>query len=174
MLETTITPEETHKALNRFLLDVVKKSKKNLDTQGINASRSLKKSLKKTIKVSPNSFTASISAEDYLPFIDRGVKGVKGGKSLGDISTKKPYAYTNKMPPVRFLQTWIKQKSGKFRQMNQRQMAFAVQRKVFNYGIKPTKFFTNPFEQEFANLPDELIEAYGLDVDKFMEFLLKE
>ena len=161
-----ITPEETAKALNKFLKAVIRKARANLKKKGINASNKLSRSFKSSYKVSPNSIEASISAEDYLPFIDSGVKGVKGGKSL------KGFKYTNKMPPLRFIQTWIKQKSGKFRQRKQKQMAFLVQRKVFNYGIKPTKFFTNPFEEEFKTLPDELIEAYGLDIEKFTKAIL--
>lgn len=158
--------KETQKALDRFLNDVISKAKENLNKHNINASKDLYNSFKSNIKVSPNSFEASITAEGYLPFIDRGVKGVKGGSSLSG------FRYTNKKPPVRFLQTWLKQKTGKFRQKDQKKIAFAIQNKIFNYGIRPTKFFTNPFEQEFANLPNELVEAYGLDIDKFLKLVL--
>ena len=158
--------ENTEQALNEFLSNVVNKAKKNLSQQGINASKSLSNSFKYYTKVNPNSIEATIEAEDYLPFIDRGVKGVKGGSSLSG------FRYTNKKPPVRFLQTWLKQKTGKFRQKDQKSIAFAIQNKIFNYGIRPTKFFTNPFEEEFNNLPDELVEAYGLDVEQFIKLVL--
>jgi len=161
-----INPENTEKALNDFLENVIRKSKDNLSKKGINASKSLYNSFKSDLKVYNNSFEASISAEDYMPFIDRGVKGVKGGNSLSG------FRYTNKKPPVRFLQTWLKQKSGKFRQRDQKRIAFAIQNKIFNYGIEPTRFFTNPFEDEFNKLPDELAKAYGLDVEQFMKFLI--
>lgn len=162
----SIERTETEKALNSFLKAVIKKSKDNLASQNINASKDLSNSFKSYIKESPNSIEASIDAEDYLPFIDRGVKGVKGGRSLSG------FEYTDKKPPVRFIQTWLKQKSGKFRQKNQRSIAFAIQNKIFNYGIRPTKFFTDPFEEEFSKLPDELVEAYGLDVEQFMKLVL--
>jgi len=158
--------EHTEEALNEFLKAVITKSKKNLEKQGINASKTLSNSFKSLVNVSKNSIEASIDAEDYLPFIDRGVKGVKGGSSLSG------FRYTNKKPPVRFLQTWLKQKTGKFRQKNQKSIAFAIQNKIYNYGIKPTRFFTDPFEQEFKNLPDELIEAYGLDVEEYIKLVL--
>jgi len=35
-------------------------------------------------------------------------------------------------------------------------------------------FFTKPFEQGFKKLPDELIEKFGLDVEDFLAFTLKE
>jgi len=160
--------EELQKVLKTFLKTVIKKSRANLKSKKINASRSLSNSFKYNVHIGKNSIDADILAEDYLKFIDRGVKGVKSGKSLSG------FKYTNKKPPLRFLTTWIKQKSGKFRQRNQKQMAFAVQHKVFNYGIKPTKFFTDPFEKEFKELPDEVVEAYALDIENFMKFILKD
>lgn len=158
--------DNLEKVLDDFLTEVIKKARANLKSQNINASKDLYRSFKKDINVGPNSIQAIIEAEDYLPFIDRGVKGVKGGSSLSG------FRYTNKKPPVRFLQTWLKQKSGKFRQRDQKRIAFAIQNKIFNYGIKPTRFFTDPFENEYRKLPDQLIEAYGLDVDKFLKLVL--
>ena len=40
-------------------------------------------------------------------------------------------------------------------------------------GIKPSKFMTKALEKEFKTLPDELIEAYGLDIDDFLDFNAK-
>jgi hypothetical protein len=31
-------------------------------------------------------------------------------------------------------------------------------------------FFTKPFEKAFLNLPQEVIEAYALDIDDLLEF----
>jgi hypothetical protein len=33
-------------------------------------------------------------------------------------------------------------------------------------GIKPSLFFTKPFEAAFKRLPDDLIEKFGLDAEK--------
>ena len=30
-------------------------------------------------------------------------------------------------------------------------------------------FFTKPFEREFAKLDQDLVEAFGLDIDEFLE-----
>ena len=160
--------EETEEVLQGFLDDVIKQAKRNLKDKNINASRSLSNSFKSEVKVNPNSIEATIEAEDYLPFIDLGVKGTKSGKSLGG------FKYTNKKPPIRFLRTWIKQKSRRFRQRDLNRQAFAVQNTIFKRGIRPTKFFSDPFEDEFKKLPPELIEAYGLDLDRFIDFVLKD
>ena len=160
--------ERTEEVLNRFSDYVIQQARSNLTRLKKNASKDLYKSLGKDLTVSKNSFNLSISAEDYWKYIDYGVKGTQGGQS------KKGFRYTNKKPPVRFLQTWLKQKSGKFRQRNQRQIAFAIQNKIFRYGIKPTGFLSTPFERAFKSLPDEVIEAYGLDLEDFIEFTINK
>jgi len=35
-------------------------------------------------------------------------------------------------------------------------------------------FFTKPFERAFRKLPDQVIEAYGLDVEEFLKFTLNK
>ena len=45
---------------------------------------------------------------------------------------------------------------------------------IYNRGLKPSLFFTKPFEQGFKKLPDELLEAYGLDVEEFLQFTLNK
>ena len=174
-----ITPEETAKALNKFLRAVIRKARAKLKKNGINASNKLSRSFKSSYKVSTNSIEASISAEDYLPFIDLGVKGVKSGKSLGGFAYKSKGGKTGLkgMPPPKAFDKWnirrgraARDEKGRF--LTRKQLNFRTAVGVFNYGIKPTKFFTDPFEEEFKTLPDELIEAYGLDIEKFTKAIL--
>jgi len=35
-------------------------------------------------------------------------------------------------------------------------------------------FFTKPFEQAFKKLPDEMIEAYGLEAEETFDTIMKE
>jgi hypothetical protein len=42
-------------------------------------------------------------------------------------------------------------------------LGFWLQKRIFAQGIKPSLFFTKPFEAAFKRLPDELIEKFGLD-----------
>lgn len=151
--------------LDAFFKQVVRDSKKNLKANGAIASKDLYNSLKYQVKESKNSFEASLFMEDYGTFINYGVKGTKSGKSL------KGYKYTNKKPPLRFLRTWLKQKSGRFRSRDLTSQAFRVQNIVYQRGIKPTEFYSKPFEKAFRSLPDELIEAYGLELDDFLNFV---
>jgi len=158
----------TEKELARFFRNVIKESRANLKSKGAIASKDLYRSLKSKVKENPNSISAEVMAEDYWKFINYGVKGVKSGKSL------KNYRYTNKKPPVRFLRTWLKYKIGTYRPRQLNSMAFRVQNTIYQRGIKPTEFFTKPFEEEFKKLPDDLVEAYGLDVDDFLNFVFKD
>jgi hypothetical protein len=41
-------------------------------------------------------------------------------------------------------------------------------------GIKPTLFFTKPFEKYYKNLPKELEEKYGLDMINLFDTITAE
>ena len=162
--------EEVNKVLEKFAERVITESRKNLSRNKINASKDLYKSLDYDLKVMPNSIALSLLMEDYGKFIDKGVKGVKSSKK----APQSPFSYKNKKPPVNVLKTWVKRKRGAYRKRNDKSTAFAVQNIIYNYGIKTTNFFTRPFELAYKRLPDELVEAYGLDLENFIEFTLKE
>lgn len=175
MLNTEIEYINVEKELDKFFKSVIKQSKQNLVSGGHNASKTLYRGMDYDVKVSKNSIDADFlmpktqgSSIPYAEFLNYGVKGVKSGKSL------KGYKYTNKKPPVRFIRTWLKQKTGKFRSRDLTKKAYAIQNTIYQKGVKPTEFFSKPFEKEFNKLPDAIIEAYGLDLDNFMEFVLNK
>ena len=160
------------KALNKFGKDVIQQSKQRLTKQKINASKELYNSLDYNVKVSKNSFELSFEMEDYGKFIDKGVKGKEE-----DRTKNSPYKYTNKMPPSKAFDKWSirrgiapRSESGQF--VSRKSINFAIARSVFLKGIETTEFFTKSFEQQFAKLPDELVEAYDLQVDKLLEDVL--
>ena len=49
--------------------------------------------------------------------------------------------------------------------MSYESTAFLVIRSVWNKGIETTNFLTTPFEEAFKRLPDDIVEAYSLEVD---------
>ena len=51
---------------------------------------------------------------------------------------------------------------------------FAVRESVFRQGISRSLFFTTPFEKAFKNLPDEMIEAYGLEAEETFNTIMEE
>lgn len=163
--------KETQKALDRFRLHVIKESKKNLTNKQKNASKTLHSSIKGDVKASPNSIEVSFSMDKYGEFQD---KGVSGKQKKYDT----PFSYKSKMPPSKPFEKWAKQKGIKPRSKDGRfisykSLGYLISRSIFRKGIKPSLFFTKPFESAFKNLPQETIEAFALDVESFMDYTLK-
>jgi hypothetical protein len=42
------------------------------------------------------------------------------------------------------------------------------------YGIKPSLFFTKPFEKAYKNLPDDLVAKYGLDALELFKHTIQQ
>ena len=163
--------ENIQDLLNDFRSNVIREAKKNLSSQ--NTSGKLSRSLDSVVKESKNSIQISFEMEDYGFFQDRGVKGVKSGKSLDG------YKYTNKMPPPKAFDKWNvkkgiapRDKKGKF--IKRKSLNFLIARSVFEKGIKPTLFFTKPFEKFYKRLPNELVEKYGLDMEELFTQITEE
>jgi len=165
--------ENIQDLLNDFRSNVIREAKRNLSSQ--NTSGRLSKSLNSVVKESKNSIQISFEMEDYGFYQDRGVQGKKSGKSLDG------YKYTNKMPPPKAFDKWIvkkgfsdkiRDKKGRF--VKRKGLAFAIARSIFEKGIKPTLFFTKPFEKYYKRLPEELVEKYGLDMEKLFTQITDE
>lgn len=162
--------KNTKEALNKFAKYVIQQSRSNLTKQRKNASKDLYGSLGYDLKVNPNSFSLEFFMLPYGQFIDKGVSGTK--KRYNTI-----YEYTNKKPPMQPLADWAKSRNirlrdekGRFKKGNYRSIGFILQRSIYEKGIKPSLFFTKPFEKAFENLPPELIKQFALDIDKFFDF----
>lgn len=155
--------------LNRFAKYVITQSKANLTRGKKNSSKTLYNSLDYDLNVSPNSFSMSFLMEDYGVFQDKGVSGIKKKYNT-------PYKYTNKMPPPSKMDKWIvrkglkgvRGKDGKF--ISRKSLQFMIARSIYNNGIKPSLFFTKPFQKAFTNLDKDIIEAYRLDVEELLKF----
>ena len=165
--------DETREALNKFAKYVVQQSRSNLTKSGKNVSKELYNSLDSDIKVSKNSFQLEFLMEQYGVFQDKGVSGTEKKYNT-------PFKYTNKRPPASAFSNWVVRKGlkgtrdAKGRFVSRKGLMFAVANSVFKKGIKPSMFFTKPFEKAFKGLDEELIKAYALDVEKFMDFTIKD
>jgi len=149
--------------LNKFRDYVISQAKANLTRQGKNVSKGLYNSIKGNVKANPNSFEMEFSMEEYGFYQDKGVSGIKKKYNTD-------YKYTNKMPPAKAFDKWVVRKGlaprekGKFK--NRKSLSFAIARSIYNKGIKPSLFFTKPFDKAFKRLPEDLVEAFGLDAIK--------
>jgi len=176
--------DETLKALKAFGDSVVMQSQNNLRRKKKLASKRLHDSIDYTTKVNPNSLELDFEMEEYWEFVDYGVKGVGGTKADGSKWKRKrvtntKFKYKNKRPPIfPELNSWTirkgiapRDKSGRF--LKRRGLLFAISNSIFHTGLETTNFFTRPFEKNFKRLPDELVHAYGLDVDEFLKFAVQ-
>lgn len=154
---------ELQNELNKFKDYVVSQAKSNLTRLGKNSSKTLYNSIKGNVKANPNSFEMEFSMEEYGFYQDKGVSGIKKKYNTD-------FKYTNKMPPAKAFDKWIVRKGlaprdkGKFK--SRKSLSFLIARSVYFNGIKPSLFFTKPFEAAVKRLPEQLVEAFGIDAIK--------
>lgn len=164
--------DKVKEELELFKKRVIKEARTNLTRKGINSSNALYKSLKGESKVSKNSIELGFSMEEYGAYQD---KGVKGKLSTYASASKSPFKFKNKMPPSKVFEKWIKQRGikgrdNKGRFISNKTLTYLIARSIYRKGIKGSMFFTRPFELAYKKLPDEIIKAYGLDIDEFLKF----
>jgi hypothetical protein len=172
--------KETLTTLQAFNKYVIKQSRTNLTKGKKNVSKSLYNSLKSTEKVNPNSIESYIEMEQYGQFLDKGVKGKFSSQRAPDSPFKFGSGTGKKGGLTEGIRGWVKarrfqfknRETGKF--MSYEQTAQLIIRSIWTKGTKPTRFFSKPFEDGFKKLPEELVKAYGLDVESFLKFTLKE
>lgn len=170
---------ETLKALQKFRDLVVSEAKANLRKLGKDSSGKLSNSIKGEVKEMPNSIGVYFEMEPYGNFQDKGVSGVRQ-------KFDTPYSYKTKMPPPSKLDKWIIKKGiaprskGKFTGRSvsavgfKRSIQFLIARSIFYNGIKPSLFFTRPFQAAYKTLPDALIDKYGLDAEQLLNEILDQ
>lgn len=156
-------------ALDKFGKRVQQQSRSNLTRWKKNASGDLYKGTEHTLETSNNSFRLTFPMVDYWKFVDSGVSGTEKKYNT-------PFSYKTKRPPAKVFESWAKRKgikprdksTGKF--TSYKSFGFAVSNSIFKKGIKPTKFFSKPFENEFKKLPDEVVKAYALEINDLLNF----
>ncbi|NQW36881.1 MAG: hypothetical protein HQ471_07750 [Flavobacteriales bacterium] len=165
--------------LDNFGKDVIKQARQNLSKKKHKDTSVLYNSMKYDTQEHKNSFEFSISMAEYGKFVDKGVQGKKS-------NTKAPNS------PFRFgtgtgkeggltegINKWVAHKRFQFRDKKNGQFlsfkatSFLIIRSIYNTGIATTNFFTRPFNIAFKKLPNDIIEAYSLEVDDFLKFALK-
>ena len=160
-----MTKSELQIELEKFRDYVIEEAKKNLSRLGKDGGK-LYDSIEGRVQANENSFEMEFSMEDYGIFQDKGVSGKRKKYNT-------EFSYKDKMPPPRAFDKWIvrkgiaPRKQGKF--ASRKSLQFMIARGVYMNGIKPSLFFTKPFEKAFKELPDTLIEAFGLDAVKLFD-----
>lgn len=170
--------EETKEFLEEFKNKIIRESKHNLSKKKKRVTKKLYESIDGKVKVFENSFQMSFSMEEYGLYQDKGVSGTEKKYNT-------PYSYSTSSDLIgleyhtgtfakwaRFRGKQPRLKNGKFG--SYKTMGFILANRIKKKGIKPSLFFTKPFEKYFKKLPDELVEKFGLDVEDLLAFSLDE
>ena len=161
--------------LKKFGASVVKQSRTNLTKSKKSDTKGLYNSIKFESKVSANSFELSFSMSEHGKFVDKGVKGFSSSAKAPNSPYKFGTGTGKKGGLTNGIDGWVQRKriqfkdrkTGKF--LSYKSTAFLIRNSIWNKGIKTTNFFTKPFEAAFKRLPDDLVQAFGLEVDKLFK-----
>lgn len=168
------------KTLKDFNKGVIKQARANLTRKGKRDTNTLYKEMTSEVSVGKNSFYSNISfgkASEYWDFIDKGVKGVSSSAR----APQSPYKFgtgTGRTGGLtKGIDGWVrrkrfqfKDKQGKF--LSYESTAFLIRRAIWNKGLETTNFISRPFELAFKRLPNDVIQAYSLDLDSTLKYIV--
>ena len=157
--------------LRTFGKAVVNSARYELGTQDKKVTERLFKSLNYEVtQLNKGIYIVDFLMEKYGLYIDKGVSGTK-------VKRNTPYAFRSKggkqglkgMPPPSKFDQWtvrrgIAPRDAKGRFLPRKQVDFAIARSVFEKGIKPSLFFTKPFDKYFAALAGKIGEDFNLNI----------
>ena len=166
-------------ALDKFKASVIKQARTNLSKGDRNVSRKLYNSLKGEAKVYAKGYYLNFQMDEYGNYQDKGVKG----KRSSSRAPNSPYKFGSgkgaKGGLTEGIQRWVKarkfqfkDKKGKF--MSYDATAWIITRSIYAKGIRPTLFFTKPFEAAYKRLPQELVNDLKIDLEKIFNYSIKQ
>jgi hypothetical protein len=172
---------EVEKTIKRFRDYVIQQSRSNLSKSNKNSSKELYNSLKGEVVTENNYTIVGFQMADYGTFVDLGVKG----KTSSNKAPNSPYKFGSgtgkKGGLTKGINQWVKQKGFQFRDrksgrfLSYDSTAYLITRSIFHKGIKPSLFFTKPFEEGYKKYIDvDLLKAFGQDIETMVDYNLKD
>tara|TARA_R100001440_G_C2455177_1_gene108877 strand:+ start:47 stop:547 length:501 start_codon:yes stop_codon:yes gene_type:complete len=153
--------------LNSFAKYVIQQSRSNLTKDKKNVSKALYNSLNYNVFKSNNEIQLLFEMLEYGQYQDQGVSGTKKKYNT-------PFSYTNKRPPAKAFDKWTvrkgiapRQDGGKF--AKRKGLNYIIAKTIFEKGIRPSMFFTKPFEARFKNMINEFEIAFGQDFENDLQ-----
>jgi hypothetical protein len=173
--------DKVNKTIQMFRDYVIKEAKDNLNRSKHNNSGSLANSIKGEIVTEDNYTIVGFKMNDYGTFVDLGVKG----KTSSTKAPNSPYQFGSgrgrKGGLTQGINKWVRQKGFQFRDrksgrfLSYDSTAYLITRSIFHKGIKPSLFFTKPFEAGYRKYIDtDLIKAFSQDIDTMVDYNLKD
>jgi hypothetical protein len=168
--------KSVEQVLRRFRDYVIQQSRSNLSKSDKNVSKELYNSLKGEILTENNYSIVGFSMAEYGQFQDQGVKGKTSSLKAPNSPFKFGTGSGKKGGLTKSIDKWVRargfqfrdKKSGQF--LSYEQTGFLISRSIFHKGIKPSLFFTKPFEAGYKKYIDtDLMRAFGQDVDTMVD-----
>ena len=166
--------------LKKFKDYVIQQSKSNLTKGRHNFTKSLYNSIKGDSKAYPKSYLLSFSMDEHGYYQDQGVRGKNSNIKAPNSPFKFGTGKGKKGGLTTGIKKWVRAKrfqfknreTGKF--MSYDSTALLIARSIYNKGLKPTLFFTKPFNNAFKRLPEEMVKGLSMDVDRLFKYSLKQ
>ena len=171
---------EVEATIRRFRDYVIQQAKSNLTKGGKNSSKDLYNSLKGEIVTDKGFTIVGFQMNDYGTFVDLGVRGKTSSLKAPNSPYKFGTGTGRKGGLTQGINKWVKQKGFQFRDKRGRFMsydstAYLITRSIFQKGIKPSLFFTKPFEAGYKKYIDvDLVKAFGQDIETMVDYNLKD
>jgi hypothetical protein len=175
--------EQSYKLLEKYKNYVIQQARANLSKGRNNVSKTLYNSIKGEIVTENNYAIVGFRMEQYGQYMDEGVKGafpgmVKNGKQKAPNSR---FMFTNKRPPAGPIAEWAKKRGirlrdekGQFKKGNYKTLGFIIANRIYAQGIKPTLFFTKPYEAGFKKyIVGQMPAQVAIDVDRIVDLNLQ-
>jgi len=157
--------------LNKFAKYVIQQSRSNLTKGKKNTSKELYNSLGYDIESSKDSTSMAFKMADYGKFQDLGVKGKDSSAKAPNSPYKFGTGSGKKGGLTKGIDKWVRRRGIQFRDkkgkfLSYEQTGYIITRSVYKTGMKASMFFTKPFERAFKRLPDDLVKAYSIGIEK--------
>ena len=171
--------KEVNSVLIRFRNYVIQQSRSNLSKGGKNVSKELYNSLKGEVVTQDNYSIVGFSMADYGMFQDKGVRGASSSAKAPNSPFRFGSGTGKKGGLTKSILEWVKAKRFQFRNkengkfMSYQQTGYLISRSIFQKGIKPSLFFTKPFEAGYKKYIDtDLMKAFSQDIDTMIDYNL--
>jgi hypothetical protein len=166
--------------IKKFRSYVIQQARSNLTKGGKNVSSKLYNSLQSEVLKEDNYSLINFSMEDYGAYQDLGVKG----KSSSSKAPNSPFKFGSgkgrKGGLTEGIDKWVRNRGIQFRDketgkfLSYQSTAFIITRSIYQTGIRPSLFFTKPFEvAKDRYLGKELIKAFKADIDTLISYKLE-
>lgn len=173
--------KNTEDLIKRYRDYVIQQSRSNLSKSRKNNTKELYNSIKGEI-VSEKDYTiVGFKMADYGMYQDQGVKGKSSSAKAPNSRFKFGSGYGPKGGLTKGIEKWVKQKGIQFRDkksgrfISYQSTAFIITRSIYQTGLRPSLFFTKPFEAGKKKYIDgEIGQAFAMDIDYIVDYELKK